>query len=158
MIDLQQQWLNAVPWESVLTINKALCQAQKLEPMNNAKGLDAVRQLWGAASARSMSLKEVLGLCRQCHELGPFAYNNGNTFAAVGRTLIEEWLKSLTPVEAQILRTTVGHYIVGLVGRRELLQVLEHFKSRPMPQTAPAASPPAQPLPAPLLTQARPQA
>jgi hypothetical protein len=158
VIDLQQQWLNAVPWDSVLTVNKALCQAQKLEPMTNAKGLDAVRQLWGAAAARIMSLKEVLEFCRQCHELGPFAYNNGNTFAAVGRTLIEDLLKPLTPVEAQILRTTVGHYIVGLVGRRELLQVLAHFKSRPVPQTAPAATPPAQPLPAPLLTPARPQA
>jgi hypothetical protein len=153
VIDLQQQWLNAVPWESVLTINKALCQAQKLEPMTNAKGLDAVRQLWGVSAARVMSLTEVLDFCRQCQELGPFKFSNGNTFAAVGRTLIEDWMKTLTPVEAQILRTTVGHYIVGLVGRRELLQVLAHFKSRPMPQAAPAA----QPLPAPLLTQARPQ-
>jgi hypothetical protein len=157
VIDLQQKWLAAVPWESVLTVNKALCKDQKQEPITNAKGLDAVRQLWEGAAPRIMSLNEVLDLCRQCRELAPFAFNNGNTFAAVGRTLIEDWLKSLTPVEAQILRTTVCHYIVGQVGRRELLQVLEHFKTRPAPQSPPAATPP-QALPAPLLTQARPQA
>ena len=158
MIDLQQQWLNSIPWESVLTINKALCQAQKLEPMTNARGLDAARQLWEGAGARTMSLKEVLEFCRQCCELGPFTISNGNTFAAVGRTLIQDWLKSLTPVEAQIVRTTVGHYIVGLVGRRELLQVLGHFKTLSAPQPAPAATPPARAMPAPLLTPARPQA
>ena len=158
MIDLQQQWLNAIPWDSVLTVNKALCQAQKQEPMTNAKGIDAARRLWEESAARSLSLEQVLDICRQCHERGPFAFNNGNTFAAVGRTLIEEWLKALSPVEAQIVRTTIGHYIVGLIGRRELQEVLRHFKARPMPKSAPPASPPAQALPTPLLPQARPQA
>lgn len=158
MIDVQQQWLSAVSWENLLTINKALCQAQKQEPVTNAKVLDATRRLWEGAAGRVMPLKDVLDLCRQCRELGPFTLNNGNTFAAVGRTLLEDWLKSLSPVEAQVVRTTVCHYIVGLVGRRELLEVLGHFKSRPAPQPTPPATPPSQALPAPLLTQARPQA
>ena len=159
MIHLQQQWLKAVPWESVLTVNKALCAAQKQEPKTIAKGLDAARQLWDGAATRTMALEEVLDLCRRCHELGPFTFSNGNTFAAIGRTLIEDWLKSLTPVEAQIVRTTVGHYIVGLIGRRELLQVLGHFKARATPPSTPtpAATSSAQALPASLLTQPRPQ-
>jgi hypothetical protein len=151
--DLEQKWLAAVPWESVLSVNKALCQAQKQEPATNARALDTARQLWDGACTRSMPLKEVLDLCRRCREQGPFAFNNGNTFAAVGRTLLEDWLKALSPVEAQIVRTTVGHYIVGLVGRRELLQVLGHFKALPVP---PTATPPAQAVPAQLLPQARP--
>jgi hypothetical protein len=158
VIDLQQQWLSAVPWESVLAVNKALCQAQKQEPTFNVQGLEATRQLWQGAVARTLSLKEVFDLCRQCREVGPFTFNNGNTFAAVGRALLEDWLKSLPPVEAQIVRTTVGHYIVGLVGQRELAQVLGHFKARPAPQPVTAGTPPAQPIPAPLLTEARPQA
>ena len=157
MIHLQQKWLDTVPWESVLTVNKALCQAQKQEPMTIAKSLDTARQSWEAAASRDMSLEEVLDVCRRCHELGPFTFSNGATFAAIGRTLIEDWLKSLTPVEAQIVRTTVGHYIVGMIGRRELLQVLGHFKTRPTPPSTPAATPSTQPLPASLLTQPRPQ-
>lgn len=158
MTDLQQQWLSAVPWESVLAVNKALCLAQKHEPTFNPQGLEATRQIWLGAAARTLALKEVLDLCRQCRELGPFTINNGNTFAAVGRTLIEDWLNSLPPLEAQIVRTTVCHYIVGQVGQRELIQVLGHFKTRPAPKSTPAVPPPAQPVPAPLLTEARPQA
>jgi hypothetical protein len=158
-MDLRQQWLNAVPWDSVLTVNKALCQAQKHEPLTNAKGMDAAQRLWEEAAARTLSLEQVLDVCRQCYEKGPFAINNGNTFAAVGRTVIEDWLKAFSPVEAQIVRTTVGHYIVGLIGRRELLQVLDHFKARAMPPSTPPAPKPSapQPLSPPLLTQARPQ-
>ena len=76
-----------------------------------------------------MSLPEALDICRDCHELRPFMFNNGNTFAAIGRTLVEEQLKAVPPVEAQILRTTMCHYIVGMIDRKELQQVLRHFES-----------------------------
>src|SRR6185436_19746079 len=154
---MQNQWLHAVPWESVLTVNKALCQAQKLDPTTKASGLDAARRLWESALSRMMSLKEVLDVCRECHEISPFTFNNGNTFAAIGRTIISDWTKTLPPVEAQIVQTTVSHYIAGLIGRRELLQVLKHFnetwKSVPAAPEAPAtprmtaASPLTEPQP-----------
>ena len=85
-------------------IDRALRRRAKQE----AKSLNAARRLWEAAMPRSLSLKEMLDVCRECHELSPFTFNNGNTFAAIGRTLIEEWTKSLSPVEAQIVQTAVG--------------------------------------------------
>ena len=124
---MQKKWLLAVPWESVLTVNKALCQAQILEPTTKVRSLEAARQLWESAQPRNSTLKEVLDVCRECHQLSPFMFNNGNTFAAIGRTIVEEWTAGLPPVEAQIVQTTVGHYIAGLIGRRELVQVLKHF-------------------------------
>lgn len=138
MNQIQKQWLSAAPWESIVTINKALCQAQKLDPLTNAKGHEAARRLWDAAVPRSMALKDVLDLCRECHELAPFTFNNGNTFAAVGRTLVEDWLQTLPPVESQIIRNTVCHYIVGLIGRKELLQILRHFEQTWRSESAPA--------------------
>jgi hypothetical protein len=120
--------LSAAPWDSVLALNKALCQAQKIDPLNSAKGYEPGRRLWEKSLGKSMSLPEALDICRDCHELGPFTFNNGNTFAAIGRTLVEEQLKAVPPVEAQILRTTMCHYIVGLIGRKELQQVLRHFE------------------------------
>jgi len=120
--------LNAAPWESVLAVNKALCQAQKIEPLNTAKGYEPACRLWEKSIQKSMSLQEALDVCRDCHELAPFTFNNGNTFAAIGRTLVEDDLKAVPPVEAQILRTTMCHYIVGLIGRKELQQVLRHFE------------------------------
>lgn len=139
----KKQWLSAVPWESVLTLNKALCQAQKLEPVNG-RGHEAGQRLWEKVVARSMDLSDALKACRDCHDLAPFTFNNGNTFAAIGRTLVEDFLQQMPPVEAQIIRTTIGHYIVGLIGRKELQQVLKHFepllsKLPPAPQ-APAVS------------------
>lgn len=121
----------------MLTVNKALCQAQKIEPLNSAKGYEPARRLWEKSVERSMSLPEALDVCRSCHELGPFTFNNGNTFAAIGRTLVEEPLKAVPPVEAQILRTTLCHYIVGQIGRKELQQVLRHFE--PLLNTNPSA-------------------
>lgn len=113
----------------MLAVNKALCQAQKIEPLNSGSGYEPARRLWEKSVEKSMSLPEALDICRDCHELRPFMFNNGNTFAAIGRTLVEEQLKAVPPVEAQILRTTMCHYIVGLIDRKELKQVLRHFES-----------------------------
>jgi len=123
-----RQWLSVAPWDSVLAVNKALCQAQRIDPLNNAKGYEAAQRLWEESAPKSMSLQRALDICRDCHELTPFTFNNGNTFAAIGRTLVEEQLKAAPPVEAQILRTTMSHYIVGLIDRKELQQVMRHFE------------------------------
>ena len=157
---MQKKWLQAVPWDNVFTVNKELCQAQKLEPTTKARSLEDARRLWETAMPRSLSLKEVLDVCRECHELSPFTFNNGNTFAAIGRTIIGEWTGSLPPVEAQIVQTTVSHYIAGLVGRRELLQVLKHFKDDRNPTPSRQVTPAPEPRPgAPtVLSEAQPQA
>ncbi len=146
----QIQWLGAVSWDVVLALNQALCQAKQLAPQNNPAGYEPARQLWEKSIPRRMTLTEVLDVCHQCHELAPFVFNNGNTFAAIARTLLEELLKTMPPVEAQIIRTTVCHYVVGLVDRKEFLQVLRHFENRMqkmedshrMPPPTPPAAPP----------------
>lgn len=135
----------------MLAVNKALCQAQKIDALNGAKGYEPARRLWEKSVAKSMSLLEALDICRDCHELRPFMFNNGNTFAAIGRTLVEEQLKPVPPVEAQILRTTMCHYIVGLIDRKELQQVLRHFESmlNANPPAVPEVAEPARVAPTP---------
>jgi hypothetical protein len=134
----QKAWLAAMPWDSVTTLNNALCQAQKLEPLNNAITHDRARSLWNKSVAKVLTIGDALETCRDCQELSPFTFNNGNTFAAIGRTLIEDYLKQMPPVEAQIIRTTVCHYIAGLVSEKELRQVLKHFEK--LLDTLPAAA------------------
>ena len=140
----QKQWLSAVPWDSVVTLNNALCQAQKLEPLKNARTHDKARHLWEKASQKNLTIREAFEVCHNCHELGAFTFNNGNTFAAIGRTLVEDYVQQMPPLEAQIIRTTIGHYIVGLIGRKELQQVLRHFEpllnTLPLPERAAAPS------------------
>lgn len=161
---MQKKWLQTVPWDGVIALNKSLCQAQKLEPLTQPKGFDPARRVWEAAVPRGLSLKEALDVCRECHDLAPFMFNNGNTFAGVGRTLIEEWTKSMASVDAQVLQTTICHYIAGLVGRRELLQVLKHFESVWKAQPAPAPEPAREETPryretvSPMLAESQPRA
>lgn len=126
----ERNWLDAVPWESVVSLNKALCQAQKLEPLHNAKGFPAAQRLWEASFSRKLTLRAVIEVCHEAFQFSPFTFNNGNTFAAIARTLLDEPLKSVSPVEAQIVRTTVCHYIVDLISAKELQQVLRHFETR----------------------------
>jgi hypothetical protein len=134
----EKVWLEEVPWESLVDINKALCHAQQVEFTTNAKGLSLAKQCWEAAVKKSMTLAEVLQICRKCHDASPFMFNNGNTFGSVAKTLIQDWLNSLPPLEAEIVRATVSHYVVGLVGKRELGDVLKHFEpvlKRAVPKT-----------------------
>lgn len=124
----QKPWLQTVPWDSVVTLNKALCQAQNLEALTNPQTLAKARQLWEGAVQKKLTVREAFEVCHDCYDLVPFTFNSGNTFAAIGRTLVEDYLKQMPPVESQIIRTTIGHYIVGLINARELKQVLRHFE------------------------------
>src|SRR5436190_7300217 len=117
--EIQKQWLGSVPWEAVLSLNQTLCLAQNTAHQAKAKCAEAARQLWERAVPQAMALDEVLEVCRRCQDLGPFVFNNGNTFAAISKGLIEDWAQFLPPVEAQILRTTVSHYVAGQVRRAE---------------------------------------
>lgn len=150
MTDSVKQWMAAVPWDSVVTINRALCQTQKTEPLTNPETFEAARRLWEKSVNCSLPLMDAFDVCREAHQLSAFLFNNGNTFAALGHTMVENQLRSLPPVEAQILRTTIGHYICGLIGRRELQQVLRHLT--PLLGSEPA---PAPVTPAPTQTQAQ---
>jgi hypothetical protein len=160
VIEQKKQWLMGVTWDSILSVNRNLCLAQKVEAATRPKPLAAAQAVWEKAARQPLTLAEVFDACRACCELTPFVFNNGNTFAAVGRTVIEEHLKLAPPVEAQILRTTVGHYIAGTVNRRELCSVLSQlsriFSQTPAaPRQAPAAS---ASVAAPAMTEARPVA
>ena len=130
MKQIEKQWLGSVPWDAVLSINQNQCQAQNTTHEPKAATFEAARQLWEKSVPQSMSLPEVLDVCRKCHALAPFVFNNGNTFAAVSKDLVEELAQFLPGVEAQILRTTVSHYVAGQVGKSELLQILSHFEPR----------------------------
>ena len=137
------QWLASVPWQAVLEVNQALCQTQKTSHEPNLKTHEATRQLWEQSLARDLPLTGALDICRRAQELAPFIFNNGNTFAALGQTMVEEIARCFPPVEATILRNTVGHYIAGVIAKKELVEVLNYFERRlkitPVPHPAPAS-------------------
>src|SRR5207245_10362040 len=110
--------------------NQDRCKEQHTARRTQAKSYASARQLWEQSVHRKMSLPAVLEVCRRCYELAPFAFNNGNTFASVSKNLIEDALKSLPPVEAQILGDTVAHYVAGQIEKKEILKVMRLFELR----------------------------
>jgi hypothetical protein len=126
---MQKNWLKDWPWDTVVLINVALCKEKEITPQTNPTGYEAARQLWEHLRHEELSLHQALGVCRRAHQLSPFALYNGNTFAAIGRTMVSDILGKMTPDKAQVFRSVVGHYIAGTTGDEELasaLQMAEH--------------------------------
>ncbi len=155
----EKNWLAAVPWEAVVTLNRTLCEAKEKEekktPHRPGKGYETARQLWTDSTPRRLKLREALDLCRKCHALTPFAFFNGNTMAAVARQMVDESLGLLASLEAQMLRNAVGHYVAGFTKPKELETVCEYLEgvlrrraAEPLPaarEVRPTEPPPIRP-------------
>jgi hypothetical protein len=122
VINTEKKWLAVVPWETIVQLNQSLCQNPET-PHKPGKGYVETQRLWNESVTRNLSLTDALDVCRRAHALAPFAFFNGNTFAGAIRILLDESLKPLPPVEAQILRSTVAHYVAGVVKVGELHKV-----------------------------------
>ena len=127
-METPNQWLTSLPWEAVQAMNEALCKQQSTG-FQSTRSIETARQLWSNSAGRTLSLQDVLDICRKCREIAPFTFNNGNTFAGVARKLVEDWVKTLPAVEGQIIINTIGHYVAGMISRKELQKVMQHFQS-----------------------------
>jgi hypothetical protein len=125
---MKKHWLKDWPWQTVVAINAGLCKEKKALHQPTSDGYTPAQKLWESACQRELTLRETLDFCRQCHKLAPFCFYNGNTFAAIGRTIIQDILHKMPPVKAHGLRSVVGHYIAGTAGADELLKALEDLK------------------------------
>lgn len=57
----------------------------------------------------------------KAHRPAPFCVNNGNTFAAIARTLI---LQMDLSASAALVRSAAGHYVAGVLRDDELDAIL----------------------------------
>jgi hypothetical protein len=114
-------------WEFVTATNAALCQPKRALHKPTTDGHDRTRQLWENNHRREMFLDEAADLCRQCHRLAPFCNFNGNTFAAIVRSLVDT-LK-LKADQAHIIRTMAGHIVAGTASELELKEFLKFCRS-----------------------------
>ena len=97
MSALTKNWLHVVPWEAVVSINAALCEARKALHKPTSDGYEPAKKLWEQNRLKKISLPELLQLCFQCHRLAPFCNYNGNTFVTIVKTLLDAELKRLPP-------------------------------------------------------------
>jgi hypothetical protein len=131
MAGLTKHWLKVVPWETVVSINAALCEARKALHKPTSEGYAPTKELWEKNRPKKLSLAEFLHLCFQCHRLAPFCNYNGNTFVTIVKTLLAEELKRLPPDKAHILRSIAGHIVAGTVTdieRKQLEKLLSDLE------------------------------
>jgi hypothetical protein len=127
MAALTKVWLQIVPWETVVSINQALCEARHALHKPTSDGYDATRALWERNRSMELPLFELLEMFYRCHRLAPFCNYNGNTFVAVIKTLLADELKRLPPDEAHVLRSIAGHIVAGTatdIERKQLDRML----------------------------------
>ena len=122
---MKRHWLKDWPWETVVSINAALCKEKKALHKATSDGYEPAKALWQKFGSRELTLRETFEICRRCHKLAPFCFYNGNTFAAIGRTLILDLLEKMPPVKAHAFRSVVSHYIAGTIGEAELDKTLK---------------------------------
>ena len=108
---MKRAWLELFDWEFVTATNAALCQPKKALHKPTSDGHDRARDLWERNYRREMLLDEAADLCRECHRLAPFCNFNGNTFAALARSLVDT-LKARAD-EAHVIRSLLGHAVAG---------------------------------------------
>jgi hypothetical protein len=123
-------WLKDWPWETVAAINSGLCKEKNALHKPTSEGHELARKLWEETRPCEISLRQALEICRRCHKLSPFCFYNGNTFAAIGRTMVQDILRKMSPVKAEAFRTVVGHYIAGTAGDTEIEQALAELSRK----------------------------
>jgi hypothetical protein len=125
---MKKVWLKDWPWKTVVSINAALCKEKKALHKPTSDGYDSAKKVWDSARDCELTLREALDLCRKCHKLAPFCFYNGNTFAAIGRTIIQGILQKLPADKAHNFRSLAGHYIAGTIGPKEMTNALADLK------------------------------
>jgi hypothetical protein len=121
---MKRRWLKDWPWATAVAINAGLCKEKGALHRPTAEGYPRAEKLWEESRPVELTLRETLEVLRKCHKLSPFCFYNGNTFVAIGRTMIQDLLQKMSPMEAHAFRSLVGHYIAGTAGSKELEQVL----------------------------------
>jgi hypothetical protein len=122
---MTRAWFRDWPWATVAAINLGLCKEKHALHKPTSEGHETARKLWEDSREVKMSLRQALEICRRCHKLSPFCFYNGNTFAAIGRTMVQDMLRKMSPLKAHAFRSVVGHYIAGTAGDEELDKALE---------------------------------
>lgn len=103
--------------------NAVLCQAKNALHKPTSDGHDRTRELWLTHHTRAMPLDEAVDLCRRCHQLAPFCFYNGNTFASVIALVIKRL--ELPPAQAHVIRSLAGHIVAGVSTGEEEKAFLE---------------------------------
>lgn len=121
------RWLKPFSWEFVVAQNEVLCRQKSAHHGPTSDGHAVARTFWEESRDKEMSLYLAIEVCRKCHRLAPFTNFNGNTFAAIARTLVKRL--NLDHAQENVARSLAGHIVAGVASEEEV-QAFRKFCER----------------------------
>jgi hypothetical protein len=112
-------------WELVIGLNRGACTRGGAQHGQNSESYAAVEAEWRRRQAEICSLAETIEFLRQCHRRAPFLFFNGNTFADVGRTLVDVVFADLPTGRRREVMSAVAHYIAGVLPWETMVEIVE---------------------------------
>ena len=76
-------------WQSVVRINERLCSGGRAQFGKNSETHADCEREWTAGRTAERTVFATLDWLRSFHRKAPFLFFNGNTFAEIGRTLVD---------------------------------------------------------------------
>src|SRR5882762_5413144 len=107
-LQARAQFLKNRSWELVVGLNRGACARGGAQHGQNSESYGALETEWRQRQTEIHSLTETIDFLRQCHRCAPFLFFNGNTFADVGRTLVDFVFADLSTVRRREVMSAVA--------------------------------------------------
>ena len=121
------EFLKNRSWEYVAGLNRGACEGGGAAFGFSSEGGRAGEEKWREFIAGPRTLGETIDFLRNCHRLSPFLFFNGNTFAAIGRTICNLAFKELPVARRQVLVGAIAHYIAGVLDRESMVRFVDEL-------------------------------
>jgi hypothetical protein len=124
-LQARAQFLKNRSWDAVVGLNRGACSRGGAQHGKNSESHAAVAADWEAKTREILSLDETIEFLRQCHRRAPFLFFNGNTFADIGRALVDLLFAELPTSRRREVMSAVAHYIAGVLDREAMVEIVE---------------------------------
>src|SRR6266481_9548776 len=124
-LQARAEFLKNRSWELVVSLNRGACARGGAQHGFNRETQAACASDWAGKQGQFLSLDETIEFLRQCHRRAPFLFFNGNTFADVGRALVDLVFAELPTGRRREVMSAVAHYIAGVLDRDAMVEIVE---------------------------------
>jgi hypothetical protein len=114
-------------WELVVGLNRGACARGGAQHGQNSESYAALETEWRRRQGQESTLDEAIEFLRQCHRRAPFLFFNGNTFADVGRAIVDFVFAELPTGRRREVMSTVAHYIAGVLDHESMSRIVNEL-------------------------------
>jgi len=107
-------------WASLTAINRGLCARGGAQHGLGRETHEAVAREWEQKRREELSLAETFDFLQACHRGAPFLFFNGNTFAEIGRAIVNALFYDLPLLRRKEVASAAAHYVTGVMRREEM--------------------------------------